>query len=84
MSGPGAADSLVHFASALAQQCFINEYVFDIASEERIRVNELREEICAAAISGAAVDPLRLAAMAAYVRLEFTAPKAAVEKVLAE
>ncbi len=70
MSGLGAANSLVHFAAALAQQYFINEYVFDIASHERIRVNELLEEICAAAASGTSVAPLRLAAIAAYVRLD--------------
>ncbi len=70
MSGLGAADSLVHFAGALAQQCFINEYMFDLASEERIRVNELREEICTAAASGAPIEPLRLAAIAAYVSLD--------------
>jgi 2-polyprenyl-3-methyl-5-hydroxy-6-metoxy-1,4-benzoquinol methylase len=71
-TAPGAvADgNVVRFASALAQQCFINEYVFDVTEEERSRVHQLREAIRAAFESNTPVPPLRLAALAAYIRLD--------------
>jgi 2-polyprenyl-3-methyl-5-hydroxy-6-metoxy-1,4-benzoquinol methylase len=65
-----ADDQLLRFASALAQQCFINEYVFDVTSDERRVVTELQQAICAAAASGSSLAPLQVAAIAAYVRLD--------------
>jgi 2-polyprenyl-3-methyl-5-hydroxy-6-metoxy-1,4-benzoquinol methylase len=75
-AGGGIADDgIVRFAAALAQQCFINEYVFDLTDEERVRVDKLRDAICAAFASDAPVAPLWLAAIAAYVRLDMLPAK---------
>jgi Flp pilus assembly protein TadD/SAM-dependent methyltransferase len=59
-------ESLIEFASALAAQCFINEYVFVMSDDEAARVRELEHTLSAALASGAAIAPLQLAAIAAY------------------
>jgi 2-polyprenyl-3-methyl-5-hydroxy-6-metoxy-1,4-benzoquinol methylase len=63
----GSIDGL---AAALAQQCFINEYIFAVTDEESARVRQLRETVTAALDGGAPVAPLQLAALAAYGRLD--------------
>jgi SAM-dependent methyltransferase/Tfp pilus assembly protein PilF len=50
--------ALLSFACALAQQCFINEYVFAVSSTERRAIAVLR--------SSSKVDPLRLVILACY------------------
>lgn len=63
-TSPGASaapDSVLTFASRLAQQCFINEYVFDATPEETGRIDRL----CREAATGS-IDPLQIAAIAAY------------------
>lgn len=54
------------FFSALAQQCFNNEYVFACSDDECIQVAALRDTLTAALTAGKPVDPLALAAVAAY------------------
>ena len=54
------------FYSALAQQCFINEYVFSQSEEEGRLVDELCARLTAALESGAPVSALWLTAIAAY------------------
>jgi len=75
-----ADDNIVRFASALARQCLINEYVFEVTAKERTRVNQLREAIRASFESGTPVPPLGLAALAAYVRLDALPLKSDWEK----
>ena len=53
----------------MAQQCFINEYVFDQTPDETAAVARQRDSVTAALAAGAAVAPARLAVLAAYVPL---------------
>ena len=67
---PAPADeSGLGFFSRLAEQCFINEYVFAESDEEREAVSKLRAAVAAALKSGAEIAPLQLAAIAAYMPL---------------
>jgi SAM-dependent methyltransferase len=59
-------DSLPDFACALAQQCFINEYVFAVSAQEADQIRALNDALATALASGADIAPLRLAAVAAY------------------
>jgi Tfp pilus assembly protein PilF/SAM-dependent methyltransferase len=61
-----AEDGLLRFWCALARQCFINEYVFDVTPEEREGVRRLRERLGRTIASGASVPVLWLVAAAAY------------------
>jgi tetratricopeptide (TPR) repeat protein/2-polyprenyl-3-methyl-5-hydroxy-6-metoxy-1,4-benzoquinol methylase len=54
------------FYSALAQQCFINEYVFSQSEEEGRQVDELCARLTAALESGAPVSALWVTAIAAH------------------
>ena len=54
------------FYSALAQQCFINEYVFSQSEEEGRQVDKLCVRLTAALESGAPVSALWVMAIAAY------------------
>jgi tetratricopeptide (TPR) repeat protein/SAM-dependent methyltransferase len=62
-------DGLFRFCCALARQCFINEYVFDTTSDELERVGRLCDRLENAVKSGAAVSPLWLVVVAAYLPL---------------
>jgi Flp pilus assembly protein TadD/2-polyprenyl-3-methyl-5-hydroxy-6-metoxy-1,4-benzoquinol methylase len=63
------SDDALEVASALARQCFINEYVYAAADDEEARARQLRDRLEAALISGDAVPPLWVAAVAAYCPL---------------
>ncbi len=65
-NGEAEADN---FHSALARQCFINEYVFSCSVEETRQVEDLARSIVIALEGGAAVPATWLAAIAAYVPL---------------
>jgi tetratricopeptide (TPR) repeat protein/SAM-dependent methyltransferase len=62
-------DDVLALTCALAQQCFLNGYVFPPADEEIERARRLRDEIAAALSSGAAIPLLRIVAIAAYAPL---------------
>ena len=64
-SEPGALD----FYSALAQQCFINEYVFGHGEDEIAQARELRDKMISAFGTGAPVPATWLIAVAAYFPL---------------
>ena len=69
-SDPGAPDQgMLKLACALAQQCFVNEYVFALAEGELDRALRLRATLIAGLAAGDPVPPLRLAALAAYLPL---------------
>jgi len=57
------------FLCALAQQCFINGYVYSQSDVETRQVDELRNMTCELLARGGIVPPLQLAAVAAYVPL---------------
>ena len=60
-------EELLEFSSALARQCFLNDYVFATTRSETLRVGRLRD---------LPSSPLRLATLAAYAPLH-TLPDAA-------
>ena len=57
------------FYAALAQQCFINEYVFSRTADEDAQVAALRERVIAALGTVSDISPAMLVALAAYVPL---------------
>jgi SAM-dependent methyltransferase len=57
------------FWCALAQQCFINEYVFEVSSDEDEDVAALRARLDAAITDGTATPAAWLVALASYVPL---------------
>jgi 2-polyprenyl-3-methyl-5-hydroxy-6-metoxy-1,4-benzoquinol methylase/tetratricopeptide (TPR) repeat protein len=63
------SDIVVKFCCALAQQCFINEYVFDCTDEEQNRARVLRDRLARALRSKDTVCTLSVAAVAAYFPL---------------
>ena len=64
----GSADA-IGFYSALARQCFINEYVFAVTADEVRKASDLRDLLSARLETGAAVPVLWLVAVAAYFPL---------------
>lgn len=60
------AESVVRLFCALAQQCFINEYVFAESERERRRSQQLVEVLRQRSSDGDEISPLLLAAVAAY------------------
>jgi tetratricopeptide (TPR) repeat protein/SAM-dependent methyltransferase len=64
-----AEDGLLRFFCALARQCFINEYVFDVNSGEIEGVRRLRERLVRAIASGGAVPVLWIIAAASFLPL---------------
>ncbi|HZP75784.1 MAG TPA: methyltransferase domain-containing protein [Pseudolabrys sp.] len=64
-----AASPELGFYGALAQQCFINEYVFAQTDEEAAQVDLLATKITAALDAGAPIAPSAVVALAMYVPL---------------
>jgi SAM-dependent methyltransferase len=60
---------VLDFCCALAQQCFINEYVFACASVELDRALSLRQQLASALAANDIVPPLTMATVAAYFPL---------------
>ena len=56
-------------ASAIGQQSFLNEYVFDITGEENAQVQKLRDGVAGALERGEAVAPIKVAILASYLPL---------------
>jgi 2-polyprenyl-3-methyl-5-hydroxy-6-metoxy-1,4-benzoquinol methylase len=73
---PGGNADILEFFSALARQCFINEYVFAQSREESQQAASLRDKLVAALEAGAVVPALWPVAVAAYFPL-YSLPGAA-------
>jgi len=58
------------FRAALAEQCFINGYVFATTPDEDEQLQRLTAALAAALASGAPIAPTVLTIVAAYVRLD--------------
>lgn len=71
----GLQISELEFASALARQCFINEYVFAQSDDEAAQVRRLRDDIAGALEKGDPVSVSSLLVVAAYLPL-FSVPLA--------
>jgi Flp pilus assembly protein TadD/SAM-dependent methyltransferase len=74
-AGEDAAPQALAFHAALAQQCFINEYVFALSEDEARDAESLRGQIAEALETGASLAPLTIAALASYFPLH-TVPQA--------
>ncbi len=61
-SGTGGNDLALGFCCALAQQCFINEYVFATTPAEHARIEGIKNNL-------AEISPMQLAALAMYLPL---------------
>lgn len=68
--GGDADEDAVMLSCAIAQQCFINEYVFDLTETEEDRVRHLRSQICDAIATRAKIAPTALVILAAYQSLD--------------
>jgi tetratricopeptide (TPR) repeat protein/SAM-dependent methyltransferase len=75
-----ADDQALEFPAALAQQCFINEYVFLPGAQDGAAAQSLRHSVIAALDAERAVAPLTLLMVAAYFPL-YALP--AAERLLA-
>jgi tetratricopeptide (TPR) repeat protein/SAM-dependent methyltransferase len=62
-------DGLLRFFCALARQCFINEYVFDVTSDEVEGLRRLREKLTRVIASGGSVPVPSMVALACYLPL---------------
>jgi SAM-dependent methyltransferase len=62
-------EDVVHLFCALAQQCFINEYVFAQTDHESKRAGQLRDLLVEKLATQSDISPLLLAAIAAYFPL---------------
>jgi 2-polyprenyl-3-methyl-5-hydroxy-6-metoxy-1,4-benzoquinol methylase len=63
------SEDVVHHFCALAQQCFMNEYVFAQTDKEAKLAGALRESLTEKLATGGAISPLLLAAVGAYFPL---------------
>ncbi len=64
----------LRFCCALAAQCWINEYVFDVTDDESARVTALAERVASALRAGEAVAMLPLVLVASYRPLHSVIP----------
>lgn len=60
---------LLDFHCALARQCFINEYVFDLTASEAEQLRMLRDRVAAALAADAPIPDLWLVTLASYAPL---------------
>jgi 2-polyprenyl-3-methyl-5-hydroxy-6-metoxy-1,4-benzoquinol methylase len=68
-NAPGIADAALDLCCALAQQCFINEYVFTFDDAEFDGAQGLSQRVAAQIEAGAELPPFQLAVVAGYVPL---------------
>jgi 2-polyprenyl-3-methyl-5-hydroxy-6-metoxy-1,4-benzoquinol methylase len=66
---PGPDTTALAFFCALAQQCFLNDYIFALGDSERAELQQVRDRIAAALEASAPVAPLDLIAVASYAPL---------------
>lgn len=62
-------EDAVYLFCALAQQCFINEYVFAQTDDETKRARDLQDSLTKKLAAGGEISPLLLAAVAAFFPL---------------
>jgi 2-polyprenyl-3-methyl-5-hydroxy-6-metoxy-1,4-benzoquinol methylase len=62
-------DNVVSLFCALAQQCFLNEYVYAQSDQETQRAGRLRDRLLQSLSAGSEISPLLPAAVGAYVPL---------------
>lgn len=62
-------DAWLPLASAIGQQGFLNEYVFDVSDQENVQALKLRDAVDASLARGEAAAPIQVAALAGYLSL---------------
>ena len=62
----GSDSAMLAFHCALARQCFVNEYVFDVTARELDAVGRLRQRLTDDAQAGREIVPHLIAAVASY------------------
>jgi SAM-dependent methyltransferase len=67
--GRAIEDDELAFAGALAQQCFINEYLFSVAPDEAVDVEWLKATIVEALAAGKPIEPAKLTVLGMYTAL---------------
>jgi SAM-dependent methyltransferase len=72
----GIEDKVLGLYAALAQQCFINEYVYDQSADEILQAEGLRNLLLERATAGGVIPPLLLVTVAAYFPLHALAAAA--------
>lgn len=75
---PDDDDDVIEFCGTLARQCFINEYVFSVAEDEREPLKRLTAAVTEALARGAPVHPMQVAALAMYTPLHTLADAGAL------
>jgi 2-polyprenyl-3-methyl-5-hydroxy-6-metoxy-1,4-benzoquinol methylase len=73
VTGRPNEDAILNFCAALAQQCFINEYVFATTAEEDAQRDALKRSIATSATDGAEIDRWSVAVLAMYEPLNAAA-----------
>jgi len=73
LNGEAENDSLLTFCCALAEQCFINEYIFDVTDVETTQLDRLKVSFAKKLEAAAAPPPLMLAVIAMYEPLHESA-----------
>ena len=63
------SEAMIAFSCALARQCFIDEYVFDVSGTEQQALTKLRDMVADALTLGKPVLAIHLIALAAYAPL---------------
>lgn len=66
------SEGMIAFSCALARQCFINEYVFDISGTEQQALTTLRDIVADTLALGKPLFAIHLIALAAYAPLHAT------------
>jgi SAM-dependent methyltransferase len=64
------SESALRFCCALARQCYINEYVFDVSAEQKDQVHRLEDRIKYALVENLPIPPIEIALLAAYRQLD--------------
>src|SRR5262245_4603603 len=68
-AGAGVEDTILGFCSALAKQCFINEYVFATTPEETEQAERLKQKLIEALTQGSNIPALWPTVVATYFPL---------------
>lgn len=61
--------AMARFGGALARQCFINEYIFELEDDEAVAAAALKDTLQAAIDSGDPVEPFKLVVLGSYYPL---------------
>lgn len=67
------SDQKLALACAIAQQCFINEYVFEVSDAEQEQIAGLSDAVSAALERDEPIAPLKIAVLASYLPLHSVA-----------